>query len=135
MLSFLHPQFQRNSELNEDDPFCFERFSPPEWAVMNDKSRNDTFGKDVDQAQLEFCTHCEMLDEDNSSNVRTAFIDALLDQLVSLDNDNKIGPKTDDRYLAIWIDDDEDFLLKASKQLNTKQMHKHVREVMSMGFD
>lgn len=130
-VEFLAPVFQRKSELNEDEPYGFERFSPPEWAVMNDQSRNDTFGDDVDQARLEFCTHCKTLDEDASSDVRTAFMDALLDLLVCLDTENKIGPKTDDRYLTIWIDDDDDFLLKASKQLNTKKMHKHVRDEMS----
>lgn len=134
-VEFLAPVFQRKCELNEDDPYGFDRFSPPEWAVMNEKSRNDTFGKDVDQARLEFCSHCETLDEDTSSNVRTAFMDALLDLLVCLDTDNEIGTKTDERYLALWIDDDDDFLLKASKQLNTKKMYKRVRDVMSIGFD
>lgn len=133
-VEFLVPVFQRKCELN-DNPYDYDRFSPPEWAAMNDKSRDDTFGDDVDKARIAFCKHCETLDEDTSGKVRGAFMDGLLELLVCLDTENKIGAKSDDRYLAIWIDDDDDFLIKASKQLNTKKMHKHVRDEMSLGFD
>jgi hypothetical protein len=131
-IEFVVPIFQRRRELDEDDPFDDKRFWPPEWAATNDKSRRDSFGKSVDQARIKLCEHCESMDVDPSCNVRVTFLDMLLDLLVELDAAAKLGSKTDERYLTIWLaGDDEGPVLEASKKLNTKKMHKFAKEALS----
>lgn len=131
-IEFITPMFQRSAELEEDDPAAFERFVPPEWAASRDKSRNDTLGEKVDAARVKLCEHCKGLDVDTSCDIRCEFLDALLDLLVELDTEKKLGPKTDERYLTMWIaGDDDECLINASKKLNTLKTHKYVQEALS----
>ena len=127
-IEFVTPIYQTSNELPDGEQSCWERFSPPEWAVMNDRNRNDSFGDAVASARSALEEHCSSVDGDTSYEIRMAYLDALLSLFVELESGKKFGAKTDKRFLAIWIPDNSDWLIKSSEKLNTKATHKRLLE-------
>ena len=125
-IEFVAPICQSSGELPDGEQSCWERFSPPEWDMMNDRDRNDTFGDGVERARNALCEHCSESDGDKSYEIRMAYLDALLSLFVELESDTKFGAKTDERFLAIWIPDNSGRLIKSSEKLNTEATHKRL---------
>lgn len=127
-IEFVVPICQTADELPDGVDACWERFSPPEWAMMNDRGRNDSFGDSVDAARQALYDHCSAVDGDSCYEIRMAFLDALLSLFVDLEAQGHFGEKTDKRFLTMWLagDDEGEWIGKSSEQLNTATTHRHV---------
>lgn len=129
-IEFVVPICQSSNELPDGVRSCWERFSPPEWEMMNDRERNDSFGDEVDEARKTLYEHCSATDDDTSYEIRMAYLDSLLSLFVELEAEGKFGSKTDERFLTMWLADDDEgeWIVKSSEKLNTSTTHQQVMD-------
>lgn len=131
LFEFLVPVYQRKSDLPAEDHerYASTKFWPPNWAVMNQPNRNDTFGDSVAQALRRLKEHRDAPGFDDWDLV-DCYADSILHVLAELDADGELGAKTDERYLTIWIaGSDERCVINASEKLNTPTLHARVLEM------
>ena len=127
-IEFVVPICQSSGELPDGVGGSWERFSPPEWEMMNNRDRNDSFGDAVDAARQALYDHCSSVDDDTSYDVRMAFLDSMLSLFVELEAQGHFGEKTDQRFLTMWLagDDEGEWIGKSSAKLNTATTHQYV---------
>ena len=132
IVEFVVPIFQTRSELPNDDTEANneQRFWPPEWEVMNQGERNDSFGEHVDNAATNLNAHCAATNYEFGGDIADAYLNSLLALLVDLESAGKLGEKNDERYLTIWLaGDDEEWIFKSSEQLNSSALHQRVLQM------
>jgi hypothetical protein len=132
VLEFVDPIFQRGSELPVDvkEAGGILRFWPPEWKVMNQTERNDSFGENVQQAIKNINAYSEATDYEFDGDIGNAFWSGLLELLTELRSSGKLGEKNDEHYLTIWeAGSDEAMLYSASEQLNSPELHQRVLQM------
>ncbi|MCC9602253.1 DUF4303 domain-containing protein [Stieleria sp. JC731] len=115
------PAYQRESELQACDA---KRLSlaihfPPEWNSFGTLE----FGDDIQALSTKLSHRRFGIDDGEELDADTVF-DAILEVFAGLERDGVFGKRSPNRFLTMWsIGNDEHWILKASKELNSDDVH------------
>jgi hypothetical protein len=121
------PFYQRTAELPKADHeyYGLKKYYPGEWTGGGDKE----FSQAAATARAELEKHSNAASSADGDKIREAFLNGILNLLVDLEKAGDFGPRSDDRYLTMWLaGDDERWILKASERLNAPSVHKAVAD-------